>query len=123
MTLFITAFNIITMIFVMIITLTIFMIILIISPLTGSLVQLSTCHSSLSPRMHMLSKEIMTMVVMITSDSDDEVMTVRITVNALSMHCNKRLSPKMHMLNKEIVMMAKVMMVKITFDSDGDDNQ
>ena len=64
MTLFITVFNIITM--------TIFMIIPMISPLTGSLVQLSTCHSNLSPRMHMLNKEIVTMGVMITIDCDDD---------------------------------------------------
>ena len=61
MTMFITVFNII------------FIFMIMISPSTGSLVQLSTCHSSLSPRMHMLNKEIVKMVAkVITFDSDDD---------------------------------------------------
>ena len=61
MTMFVTVFNII------------FIFMIMISPSTGSLVQLSTCHSSLSPRMHMLNKEIVKMVAkVITFDSDDD---------------------------------------------------
>ena len=61
MTMFVTVFNII------------FIFVIMISPSTGSLVQLSTCHSSLSPRMHMLNKEIVKMVAkVITFDSDDD---------------------------------------------------
>ena len=66
MTMFVTVFNII------------FIFMIMISPSTGSLVQLSTCHSSLSPRMHMLNKEIVmmmaakVMMVTITFDSDDD---------------------------------------------------
>ena len=61
MTMFTTVFNII------------FIFMIMISPSTGSLVQLSTCHSSLSPRMHMLNKEIVKMVAkVITFDSDDD---------------------------------------------------
>ena len=61
MTMFVTVFNII------------FIFMIMISPSTGSLVQLSTCHSSLSPRMHMLNKEIVKMVAkVIKFDSDDD---------------------------------------------------
>ena len=61
MTMFVTVFNII------------FIFMIMISPSTGSLVQLSTCHSSLSPRMHMLNKEIVRMMAkVITIDSDDD---------------------------------------------------
>ena len=61
MTMFVTVFNII------------FIFMIMTSPSTGSLVQLSTCHSSLSPRMHMLNKEIVKMVAkVITFDSDDD---------------------------------------------------